>query len=161
MKYTKTIMITGVTALLLSGFSLRSDVKGTYVAPSIENDTIKVAAVAVDSIAVDEVSAVKYLPFKKNAHVSFYADKFNGKRTASGKKFSNNKYTAAHKNFPFGTMLRLTNESNGKSVIVEVTDRGPFSASREIDITKRAFSELANKRNGSVNVTIEIVEGKL
>ncbi|MFL9829907.1 septal ring lytic transglycosylase RlpA family protein [Flavobacterium sp. ARAG 55.4] len=96
--------------------------------------------------------------YKKSVHASYYADKFNGKRTASGLKFSNTDFTAAHKKFPFGTMLKITNEVNGKSIYVEVTDRGPFVKSREIDLTKRAFMEIAaNKRAGSMIVTIEEV----
>ena len=96
--------------------------------------------------------------YKKNAHASYYADKFNGKRTASGIRFSNTDYTAAHKKFPFGTKLKITNEANGKSVFVEVIDRGPFVRSREIDLTKRAFMEIAkNKGAGSMIVTIEEV----
>jgi len=95
--------------------------------------------------------------YKKNAHASYYADKFNGKRTTSGRRFYNNKYTAAHKKLPFGTMVKVTNEANGKSVIVEITDRGPFVKSREIDLTKRAFMEIAsNKTGGSMKVTIEV-----
>ena len=96
--------------------------------------------------------------YKKSVHASYYADKFNGKRTASGIKFSNSDYTAAHKKFPFGTKLKITNEANGKSIYVEVTDRGPFVRSREIDLTKRAFMEIAkNKGAGSMIVTIEEV----
>lgn len=96
--------------------------------------------------------------YKKSVHASYYADKFNGKRTASGLKFSNRDYTAAHKKFPFGTKLKITNEANGKSVFVEVIDRGPFVRSREIDLTKRAFMEIAsNKGSGSMIVTIEEV----
>jgi rare lipoprotein A len=95
--------------------------------------------------------------YKKNAHASYYADKFNGRRTTSGKKFYNNKYTAAHKKLPFGTMVKVTNEANGKSVIVEINDRGPFVKAREIDLSKRAFMEIANnKSSGSMKVTIEV-----
>ena len=101
----------------------------------------------------------KYTLYKTNAHASYYNDKFNGKRTASGRKLNNNKLTAAHKKFPFGTKLRITNERNHKSVIVEVTDRGPFSKKREIDLTKRAFMKIAlNKGSGSLNVTIEVLK---
>lgn len=105
----------------------------------------------------DEVVG-KLKVYKKSVHASYYADKFNGKRTASGIRFSNSDYTAAHKKFPFGTKLKITNEVNGKSIYVEVTDRGPFVRSREIDLTKRAFMEIAqNKRAGSMIVTIEEV----
>ena len=97
--------------------------------------------------------------FKKSVIASYYADKFNGRRTTSGKKFSNNGYTAAHKKLPFGTNVKVTNEANGKSVIVEITDRGPFVRSKEIDLTRRAFMELAdNKRSGMLRVKMEIVE---
>lgn len=101
----------------------------------------------------------KFKSYKKEAHASYYADKFNGRKTASGKKFDNNKYTAAHKKLPFGTKVKVTNESNGKSVIVEVIDRGPFVRSREIDLSKRAFMEIAkNKSSGTMLVTIEVFQ---
>ena len=95
--------------------------------------------------------------YKKDAHASYYADKFHGRRTASGAIFDMHKYTAAHKKFPFGTKLRVTNQANGQSVIVEVTDRGPFVRSREIDLSKIAFMEIAkNKGVGVMIVTIEV-----
>ncbi|MNK49372.1 RlpA-like protein precursor [compost metagenome] len=97
--------------------------------------------------------------YKTNAHASYYHDKFNGRKTASGKRFNNNDFTAAHKKFPFGTILRVTNETNKKSVVVEITDRGPFIKGREIDLSKRAFMEIAsNKKSGLVYVTIEILK---
>lgn len=97
--------------------------------------------------------------YKKEAHASYYANKFNGKRTASGKKFDNTKYTAAHRKLPFGTILKITNEANGKSVLVEVIDRGPFSRGREIDITRKAFMEISsNKNSGVAIVKIETLE---
>ncbi|MES2239498.1 MAG: septal ring lytic transglycosylase RlpA family protein [Bacteroidota bacterium] len=113
-----------------------------------KNDIVK------DTIHDEVVGKLKV--YKKSVHASYYADKFNGQRTTSGVRFSNNDYTAAHKKFPFGTKLKITNEANGKSVIVEVIDRGPFVRSREIDLTKRAFMEIAkNKGAGSMIVTIE------
>jgi rare lipoprotein A len=126
-------------------------------------DTIaidKPAVVQPEIIFNDTVIAVKgkYRLYKKSAHASYYANKFNGRRTASGKKFDNNKYTAAHRKLPFGTILRVTNEANGQCVMVEVTDRGPFARGREIDLTKKAFMEIAsNKNSGSVIVKIEEV----
>lgn len=96
--------------------------------------------------------------YKKAAHASYYADKFHGKKTASGKKFDMNKYTAAHKKLAFGTKVKVTNEANGKSVIVEVTDRGPFVKSREIDLSKKAFMEITkNTKSGMMIVTLEVV----
>ena len=92
---------------------------------------------------------------KNKAEASYYHDKFNGKKTASGRRFDNDKYTAAHRSFPFGTRLRIINEANNKWVIVEVTDRGPFTRGREIDLTSRAFKDIAGGYGGSLKVTIE------
>lgn len=126
---------------------------------SVKIDTSKInlknVKAELDSLIISDPN-LKLKPLKKNAHASYYHEKFNGRRTASGKKFDNNGYTAAHKKLPFGTRLKITNEANGKSVIVEVTDRGPFSKAREIDLSRRAFMEIAsNKNSGVVFVTIE------
>lgn len=128
----------------------------------IAKDTLKKSkTLATDIVTIDSIP-VKPLglkAFKKSAIASYYADKFNGRRTTSGKKFNNNSYTAAHKKLPFGTKVKVTNEANGRSVIVEITDRGPFVRSREIDLTKRAFMDLAdNKKSGMLRVKIEIIE---
>ncbi len=101
----------------------------------------------------------KFKFYKKDAHASYYADKFHGRKTASGKKYDKTKYTAAHKKLPFGTIVKVTNEVNGKSVILEINDRGPFVRSREIDLSKRAFMEIASsKSTGVVMVTIEVLQ---
>ncbi|MEZ0007836.1 rare lipoprotein A [Flavobacterium sp. 28YEA47A] len=97
--------------------------------------------------------------YKKNVHASYYADKFNGRKTASGEKFHNGNYTAAHKKLPFGTKVKVTNIANEKWVIVEINDRGPFTPGREIDLTKKAFMEIADSKNhGSLKVNIEIIK---
>lgn len=130
---------------------------------AVEKDTVKKNKPVVEQkesqIDTIEVVSGTFKKYKKNAHASYYANKFNGKRTTSGKRFDNNKYTAAHKKLPFGTKVKVTNEANGKSVIVEVIDRGPFVRSREIDLTKRAFMEIAqNKGSGQMKVTLEVLE---
>jgi rare lipoprotein A len=110
----------------------------------------------MDTIAVYKG---KFKPFKRKAHASYYAEKFNGRRTASGKKYDSSRLTAAHKKLPFGTMVKVTNESNGKSVIVEINDRGPFVRGREIDLSRKAFMAIVgNKRSGMAIVTIEILQ---
>lgn len=112
----------------------------------------------IDSLDLPNLK-LKFL--KNNAHASYYHNKFNGRRTASGTKFNNESYTAAHKKLPFGTKVKVTNETNGKSVIVEITDRGPFSKAREIDLTRRAFMDIAsNKNSGVVIVKIEVIDTK-
>lgn len=130
---------------------------------SINKDTLKKTAKVekvVEPVAIAPDTVIvetgKFVLFKKNAHASYYHDKFNGKKTASGKRFDNSKLTAAHRKLPFGTKLRITNEANGKFVIVEVTDRGPFARGREIDLSKKAFMDItSNKRGGAVIVKIE------
>ena len=97
--------------------------------------------------------------YKKNAHASYYADKFNGRKTANGEKFSNSKLTAAHRKLPFGTKVRVTNKVNSKSVIVEINDRGPWVPGRDIDLSKKAFMDIAkNKNQGALKVSIEIIK---
>ena len=97
--------------------------------------------------------------FKKEAEVSYYADKFNGRKTADGTTFSNSKLTAAHRTLPFGTKLKVTNLANNESVVVEVNDRGPQKTSRELDLSKRAFMEITdNKNHGILKVKIEIIK---
>ncbi|KIA87113.1 septal ring lytic transglycosylase RlpA family protein [Flavobacterium sp. AED] len=129
---------------------------------AIQKDTIKKnkPGIVRQEIISDTLTIEngKFKIYKKEAHASYYADKFNGKRTTSGKKFDNNKYTAAHKKLPFGTKVKVTNESNGKSVIVEITDRGPFVRSREIDLSKRAFRDIASRNDdGGMIVTIAVL----
>ncbi|WP_320813955.1 septal ring lytic transglycosylase RlpA family protein [Flavobacterium sp.] len=98
-------------------------------------------------------------PYKKNVHASYYSDKLNGRKTANGQVFNNSKYTAAHKTLKFGTRVKVTNIVNDKSVIVTINDRGPFVKGREIDLTKKAFMEIAkNKQRGGLTVNLEIVE---
>ncbi len=142
-------------ALITLGFflvSFSSDETEAFNNKNSLADSIKVVK-KIDSLA----PVLKF--YKKNAHASYYADKFNGRRTASGRKFDNTKYTAAHRKLPFGTMLRVTNESSGLSTDVEVTDRGPFTKGREIDLSKKAFMDIAlNKGRGSLQVTIQIIE---
>ena len=128
----------------------------------IQKDTLKKnkATIELEESKTDSLltSLGKFKIYKKEAHASYYADKFNGRRTTSGRKFDNNKYTAAHKKLPFGTKVKVTNEKNGKFVIVEITDRGPFVKSREIDLSKRAFMDIAsNKSSGGMLVTIAIL----
>ena len=95
--------------------------------------------------------------FKTGVTASFYADKFHGRKTASGEKFNMYDYTAAHKTLPFGTVLRVTNLANGKSVNVRVNDRGPFAKGREIDVSKAAAVELGMIDSGTARVKLEIV----
>lgn len=117
-------------------------------------DTVKVA----DTIVIDTIDFNVVL-YKEEAHASYYHDKFTGRRTASGAIFNNKELTCAHKTLPFGTKLKVTALKTGKSVIVTVTDRGPFTKGRHIDLSKKAFMLIApNKYGGHIMVKIEIIK---
>lgn len=94
----------------------------------------------------------------KTSIASFYHDKFNGRTTASGDIFSNKKMTAANRTLAFGTMLKVTNLRTGKSVVVEVNDRGPFHSSRALDLSKAAFDAIGNTARGTMPVEYEILD---
>ncbi len=85
---------------------------------------------------------------------SYYADKFKGRRTASGQKFRQYKMTAAHRSLPFGTKVKVKNLRNGKTVRVTINDRGPFVKGRIIDLSKRAARRLDMVRSGTAPVKI-------
>jgi len=91
---------------------------------------------------------------------SFYADKFNGKKTASGVTFRNSKKIAAHKTLPFGTKVKVTNLSNGKSTKVVIQDRGPHVAGRIIDLSKKSARKIGMIDQGIGNVKIEYKKKK-
>ena len=150
-----TLLLVVCATFFLSSFSNK---KLFFQEPKkVSQDTIRKNATIADSLGLALNLNLKL--HKKNAHASYYHNKFNGKKTASGVKFDNDKYTAAHRKFPFGTKVKITNEVNGKSVIVTVTDRGPFTKGREIDLTRRAFMDIAaNKNAGNLKVTIEIIK---
>ena len=94
----------------------------------------------------------------KTSIASFYHDKFNGRKTASGEIFSNSKLTAANRTLPFGTNIKVTNLRTGKSVIVKVNDRGPFHSSRAIDLSKAAFDAIGNTKRGTMPIEYQIVD---
>jgi rare lipoprotein A len=93
--------------------------------------------------------------FIQEGTASYYAPKFQGKRTASGEVYLKDSLTAAHKLLPFGTTLRVTNQKNGKTVVVKVNDRLPASSKRVIDLSYLAAKEVDMIREGLVQVKIE------
>jgi rare lipoprotein A len=88
---------------------------------------------------------------------SYYADKFHGRKTASGEVFHQDSLTAAHKHLPFGTLVKVTNLRNNQSVIVKVNDRGMKGTNRVIDLSKAAARELNMLGAGLVKVKVEVL----
>ena len=91
---------------------------------------------------------------------SFYSDKFEGKKTASGELYKGSKMTAAHRTLSFGTRVRVTNLSNSKSVVVTVNDRGPFVKNRVIDLSRAAAEKLGYIEEGVAEVKVEPISKK-
>ncbi len=89
---------------------------------------------------------------------SWYAGKFQGRRTASGEIFDTNQMTAAHKTLPFGTRVRVRNLDNGREVVVRINDRGPFVEGRVIDLSRAAAEAIEMTGSGLARVRVEIVE---
>ena len=89
---------------------------------------------------------------------SYYAHEFHGRETASGRTYRKNEMTAAHRTLPFGTKVRVTNLENGRSVVVTVTDRGPYRRERIIDLSKRAARKLGMIQSGVARVRLDVVD---
>jgi rare lipoprotein A len=88
---------------------------------------------------------------------SYYADQYHGRQTSNGEVFDMNALTAAHRTFPFGSMVRVTNLENRKSVVVRVNDRGPFVDGRIIDLSLAAAKELDLIQKGTARVRLEVL----
>ena len=100
----------------------------------------------------------KWLGYTESGKASYYAMKFQSKKTASGELYDRAKKTAAHKKLPFGTKIKVTNTKNRKSVIVRINDRGPFIKGRIVDLSGSAFSSIANLEDGVIDVKIEVIK---
>lgn len=97
----------------------------------------------------------------ENGFASFYHDKFNGRTTACGQRFDQKRLTAAHKRLPCGTKVRVTRRDTGKSVIVTVTDRGPYVKGRVIDLSKAAARQLKLLKAGTAPVQVTVLRKSL
>jgi rare lipoprotein A len=89
---------------------------------------------------------------------SYYAEAFHGRRTSSGEIFNMRDRTCAHRWLPFNTKVLVTNLTNGRSVVVRVTDRGPWKKTRLIDVSKQAAIDLDMVRSGTARVSIRVVD---
>lgn len=113
---------------------------------------IVVLLFTVFSLSVVSAAQTEY------GNASFYGIEFNGKPTASGEIYSQNKLTAAHKTLPLGTVIKVTNAQNNKSVYVKVNDRGPYVKGRVLDLSTKAAELLGYRNKGTAYVKIEVVQ---
>ena len=116
-------------------------------------------AVAVASLAVwVRPAAAEMVQRPVIGHASWYGDEFARRPTASGERYDPSKLTGAHRTLPLGSRVRVTNLLNGRSVMVTINDRGPYSRRREIDLSYGAARALGMVRRGVARVRIELVE---
>ncbi len=90
--------------------------------------------------------------------VSYYANDFHGKQTSNGETFDMNDLTCAHRTFPFGTKVRVTNLENGKTVIVRVNDRGPFVEGRIMDLSLAAAKQIDLIKSGTTQARLDVLQ---
>lgn len=129
------------------------------------NFNLQVAAIiwglaAILTVCAMPANAAVSSPIQKQSEfgtASFYGAKYQGKPTASGEIFDLHKLTAAHPTLAFGTVVRVTNLENNRSVIVRINDRGPFIGGRAIDLSQAAAEELQMVRSGLAKVKIEVL----
>lgn len=121
---------------------------------NISKKSLSPVSISISSSS-DEKSSLGSL---ERGQASYYASMFDGRRTASGDIFYNSKLTAAHRSLAFGTVVKVTNVANQKSVIVTINDRGPYVNGRIIDLSASAFGQLDNLSRGVINVSLEILE---
>jgi rare lipoprotein A len=89
---------------------------------------------------------------------SYYGDEFHGRKTANGERYDRNEFSAAHRTLPFGSMLKVRNLANNRTVLVRVNDRGPFKADRILDVSFAAARELDMTRSGTAQIEAVLVQ---
>ncbi|MFA5679555.1 MAG: septal ring lytic transglycosylase RlpA family protein [Pseudomonas sp.] len=115
------------------------------------------SVIAGCSTAPKSTSTGKWAGHTETGKASYYADKFQNRKTASGEPYKASQKTAAHRTLPFGSKVKVTNVRNGKSVVVRINDRGPFVRGRVIDLSRSAFASIGNTADGLLNVRIEVL----
>lgn len=109
------------------------------------------------------VKGVRYTPFSSISEftevgeASWYGPGFHGRKTANGERYNQNSLTAAHKELPLNSVVRVTHEATGKSVVVRINDRGPFHGNRVIDMSYAAAKALGMVQHGKAKVKIELL----
>ena len=102
---------------------------------------------------------IQVVTLKTRTIASWYGEKFQGRKTASGEIFDLNKLTAAHKTLPLGTIVKLKVVSTGRSVVVRINDRGPFIKGRDFDLSEEAATALGIHERGIAAVQATVIHG--
>ena len=153
----KFILATGLGLAVLSSPVMAKEAKASKA--KVVHTTVKVSKTSVSG----HVKKVSYSPvsakakFASSGVASYYGPGFHGRRTANGETFNMHAMTAAHRTLPFGTLIKVTNLSNGKSTIVRVNDRGPYVGNRVIDLSVAAAKEIGSTHSGAARVNLEVI----
>lgn len=127
---------------------------------ALNSQLLKTSKVEKEKDVLERLSAVAsntVSKFSQTGVASWYGRQFHGKKTASGEIFDQNALTAAHRSLPMNCYIKVTNKSNGKSVVVKVNDRGPFTGNRVVDLSYAAAKQIGIVNSGTGNVVIERV----
>ncbi|MFC3030025.1 MULTISPECIES: septal ring lytic transglycosylase RlpA family protein [Roseomonadaceae] len=114
----------------------------------------RLALLAALALATLPIPSQAFEVTQQRGIASYYHHKFTGRTMANGDRFNPNSNTAAHRTFPFGTVVEVTNLRNGESRVVVITDRGPFIRGRIIDVSPRIAEELGMRRAGLAEVVV-------
>lgn len=139
--------------MLLSFMGFAQESTEAQGAGTIASNVKKSATVAPTKVSEDDDDDSAEM-ISKSVHATYYARKFEGRKTTSGARYRRAKMTAAHLTLPFGTIVTVTNPENGRSVDVEVNDRGPHSKKYKIDLSEAAAKEIGIYGKGTALVEI-------
>jgi rare lipoprotein A len=129
----------------------------------VNEDKITEPVITKDQVLVEEEtikadrSLIEFVD-KGNMKASWYGPGFHGRKTANGEVYDQMSFTAAHKSLKFGTLLKITNLKNSKSVVVRINDRGPYIHGRDLDLSKAAALELGMVRKGVAKIRVEEIK---
>lgn len=140
--------------LILAGFTAVSEIATEEEEPKFEE-----MITSVNEVTNENTTIINYID-KGTMRASWYGPRFHGKTTANGETFDQEALTAAHRDYRFGTLLRLTNPTNNKSVIVRINDRGPYVHGRHIDLSRAAAEQIGMIRRGVMKLEVEQVSLK-
>ena len=156
-------VLAGATAVLLTGAAVNIELRNVEAdallplsrpaatLPPTASTAAKLAAADVKTVRVEQKKSML------RGLASWYGDTFDGQRTANGETFDQTAMTACHKTLPFGSLVKVVNLRNGRSVIVRITDRGTLAAGRVIDLSRGAAQQLAMTDAGLAPVVLQVL----
>jgi rare lipoprotein A len=151
------LLAAGTAAVLLALSSLAQAQSASAPAPTSAAAPVAAAAPSTPAKAAAKEVAKAVAGDATEGKVAFYGRKFAGRKTASGERFNPKAMTMAHKTLPFGTLVKVTNLKNKRSVVVRVNDRGPSTPDRVGDVTSAAATKLKMRRSGVIDAKLEVV----